>query len=434
MANWRDRLNEAQFRGVPFYYEKVDGEIGRRTVLKEYPGRDKPHVEDLGLATRKFTIDMFFLGDNYDADRDAMREALETAGPGELIHPYWGTMEVTPFGSARFTESTKQGGLAKIAVTFVEAGDELDLVEKPATAQVTIATAEKLTDAVKSQFETVFSVADAIEQVVDDAVSMVEDVASSINTVRGKIAAALLVVDSAKAAITAVSSGAAALVLTPTLLANAVEGMVTAVVEGVTSIGDAFDTVAEFFDGEDSLPSEGNVIAAKARVDALLGCIIGMGAVTDALAPAAEGSAQQQEIKRTNQEAFVRLTKTLSVCSVSTAAVSLTYESYEQAQEVRESISDLIDDLLLDDELGDELYGPLVDLRASLADHFAETAATLPELSEIIPQESVPALVLAYQIYGDHMRETDILARNPHIRDQTAVPAGQVIKVLLDAA
>ncbi len=144
------------------------------------------------------------------------------------------------------------------------------------------------------------------------------------------------------------------------------------------------------------------------------------------------GTAQQQSIKRTNQECLVRLVKASVIASVAETAVELDFESYEQALSLREQITDLVDDLLTDSGVGDDLYGPLADLRASVTVHFDGVASSLPELQEYMPIITMPALLLAYQIYGDISREPEILARNPSIRDQSAVPGWQAIKVLID--
>lgn len=431
--SWRDNLQEASFRGVPFLYESVDGEIGRRTVLKEYPGKKaKPRVEDLGPASRKFPMNIFVLGDDYDIERDALRKEFETEGPGELVHPYWGVMQVTVHGTVRVTESTKFGGMARFSVTFIEAGDELELLESPATADAVTFSAADIVAAANAQLDELFSVVDAIESVVQEVIETIQAVASVVNAIRGKIAAVLLVVDAAKAAINAVVDGVSDLIRTPILLANAVNTMITTVVDGVTSIGAAFAEVAEFFDGEDALPADGNILAKRARVDALTKAIAGLALIEDAFPALGTGTAQQQAIKRANRNALLRFVKASCIAAVSTVAVELTYESYDQAQAMREDISELIDDLLTDEEIPDDLYGPLVDMRANLAKHFAAVANGLPELEEYTPNATLPVLVLAYQIYGDSTRETEILARNRQIRDPNAVSGGEPIQVLID--
>ncbi|HCJ3312695.1 TPA: DNA circularization N-terminal domain-containing protein, partial [Escherichia coli] len=39
---WKDRLQDASFRGVPFKVEEESAGTGRRVETHEYPNRDKP--------------------------------------------------------------------------------------------------------------------------------------------------------------------------------------------------------------------------------------------------------------------------------------------------------------------------------------------------------------------------------------------------------
>lgn len=48
---WKDRLQDASFRGVPFKVEEESAGTGRRVETHEYPNRDKPYTEDLGKIT-----------------------------------------------------------------------------------------------------------------------------------------------------------------------------------------------------------------------------------------------------------------------------------------------------------------------------------------------------------------------------------------------
>lgn len=43
---WKDRLQDASFRGVPFKFEGEGAAVGRRVETHEYPNRDKPYTED----------------------------------------------------------------------------------------------------------------------------------------------------------------------------------------------------------------------------------------------------------------------------------------------------------------------------------------------------------------------------------------------------
>ncbi|HXG47681.1 MAG TPA: DNA circularization N-terminal domain-containing protein, partial [Methylomirabilota bacterium] len=106
---------------MSFKYSEVEGAGGRRMVVHEYPTRDEPDTEDLGRKAREFTIEAYLLGDDYMAARDRLVAALEEAGPGTLVHPYRGQISVM-VRDYRLRETTREGGAARISISFVEAG------------------------------------------------------------------------------------------------------------------------------------------------------------------------------------------------------------------------------------------------------------------------------------------------------------------------
>ena len=120
---WRDNLVQASFRGVRFSVDETEAPIaGRRVAVHEYPGRDQPFVEDMGRVTKRWTIEAFVLGEDYDVTRDELIEASDMPGPGELVHPYLGSLQV--FCTAcSLTERTREGRMARFSLSFVEAGE-----------------------------------------------------------------------------------------------------------------------------------------------------------------------------------------------------------------------------------------------------------------------------------------------------------------------
>lgn len=93
MTSWKDNLRPASFRGVPFQVDD-EGTFGRRVQVHEYPNRDKPYTEDLGRAARRFTINAYLVGDDFFEVRDRLIVAIDTPGPGTLVHPYYGEIAV----------------------------------------------------------------------------------------------------------------------------------------------------------------------------------------------------------------------------------------------------------------------------------------------------------------------------------------------------
>ncbi|ECE1532560.1 DNA circularization protein [Salmonella enterica] len=86
---------EGSFRNVPFLVYKEQRErSGRNIVKREYPLRESGGADDLGPKLPAFTFTVIVQGDDAQAQRKALRDALYAPGAGELIHPDYGTLNV----------------------------------------------------------------------------------------------------------------------------------------------------------------------------------------------------------------------------------------------------------------------------------------------------------------------------------------------------
>ena len=119
---WRDQLMRASFRGAPFEIDSHDTTAaGRRVQVHEYPGRDDPYTEDLGRRASEYTLEAYLVGDDYARARDALVAACARPGPGVLVHPYLGELEVV-CTECSVSESTREGRLARVRLAFTVAG------------------------------------------------------------------------------------------------------------------------------------------------------------------------------------------------------------------------------------------------------------------------------------------------------------------------
>lgn len=119
MSEWRDLRREASFRGVPFWVDSDSVPVGRRTQLHEYPKRDQPLVEDMGRQTREYKFDGFIIGPDFISQRDRLLVALDTPGPGELVHPWFGRLTVTA-GDCEISHSRFELGMVRFNLAFID--------------------------------------------------------------------------------------------------------------------------------------------------------------------------------------------------------------------------------------------------------------------------------------------------------------------------
>ena len=83
---WRDKLRTASFRGVEFKVREAETQVGRRNVLHQYPGKEEPYLEDLGLDADVFVVTGYIIQNldndfDYFTDRDLLISALKMPGP-----------------------------------------------------------------------------------------------------------------------------------------------------------------------------------------------------------------------------------------------------------------------------------------------------------------------------------------------------------------
>ena len=128
-ADASDNLKKkASFRGAKFFIQDVDTSVGRRNVSHQYPLRDEPYIEDLGMDIDDFVVNGYVIqnsdnGADYIPERNALIEALKKPGPGTLIHPFYGEKFVSLIGKAKISERFSPGGIARFSMTFAKASD-----------------------------------------------------------------------------------------------------------------------------------------------------------------------------------------------------------------------------------------------------------------------------------------------------------------------
>ena len=91
---WKDELHDASFRGVQFECTSVSGAQAKTVAIHQAPYSNDATVEDMGNDARRITINAIFTGDDYLTWRKALEAAIAVTGPGELIHPTEGILQV----------------------------------------------------------------------------------------------------------------------------------------------------------------------------------------------------------------------------------------------------------------------------------------------------------------------------------------------------
>ncbi len=116
--SWRDELQPASFRGVPFHVAANTRGGGRRGFTYEFAKSERSLDEDLGRRVTRVTVTAYLIGAFYHREADALENALTREGGGQLILPILGPqrMRCEIYNRA---ERKEEGGFALIECAFV---------------------------------------------------------------------------------------------------------------------------------------------------------------------------------------------------------------------------------------------------------------------------------------------------------------------------
>lgn len=404
---WRDEYRPGAFRGVPFHLKSSSSTGGRRTVLNEFPLRDEPMTEDLGRRARKFQLSMTVIGPDYMAQRDHLIAALETAGPGTLMHPFRGELLVAVLGDYSCEESTEQGGLARISATFVEAG-----ATRPdsqlAQGSAGNAAADALQADALAEFEEEFSVAGFASFVAEGAIDSLQTATQSVLNAGGLLEGA----GEFGALYRGLTNNFQQLILSPGNLGGQLLGLVKGLSGGFSN------------------PLQ----ALKAQM-----ALFGLGSRAKPVAGASASLVPARAQLQANQTATYRLIERAAVGEAVRLAVSkpgissgagVDFDNRDQAVEIRDQVLEELDRQQL--AASPQRYRQLAVLSAALVSEMNLRAANLVPLTRVTPATTMPALLLAHRLYGDARQAEQIVTRN-RLAHPGFVPGGVELEVLKNA-
>ena len=120
---WNLTLQDASFRGVTFEVQSVEDRGEKALCVHEYPYRSGAEVEDLGRKPRVIPVTAIFWGVAYESRVKALVAAFEEAGPGELIHPVFGSLTVA-VRRWQISHSAERHDYATVTFEAVEAATD----------------------------------------------------------------------------------------------------------------------------------------------------------------------------------------------------------------------------------------------------------------------------------------------------------------------
>lgn len=390
---WKEKFRQGSFRGVPFFIDAADSAFGRRVVSHEFPQVDAPFVEDMGRKARVFVVECYVLGDDYLTARDLLLAALEKKGSGPLVHPLYGRITSHVEG-VKVRDSSAETRIARFQITFVESGETV----LPQVSDDTVAVVKSSALATRSKLKAAFAaVYDFAGLPYAQSQSVLSSLQSASNAIRDAQGALNKVSDFAKD-LQDIGGSLSQLVLDVELLADSFMDLIGFGLLDEDQNADSIPDLRQSFQGLTSL---------YAFAPSL---------------PAPSGTS----------DAFEELIQLAAINTTADLSSMIDYDSVDEAYLFRDQIFAALDAKMLTVS-DDEVFGALTDLRASVQKDIDARAATLARVVEYSSPQSLPALVIANQLYGNIDQEADIIARNSVRHPGFVSGAGVPIKVLTDA-
>lgn len=424
---WRDDLQGGSFRGVPFYTQHAGGKIGRRVQLVEYPLKDTPNSEDMGRKARSFSIEAFVLGADYMSARDALIDALEAQGPGELVHPYRGRQNVV-VTDASVEESPAEGGMARFTIEFTEAGANLYPASRVDAAAQLQAAADDATDAAQADFLSSW-LPGTSGAVLQDALATAQVAFDWVDQHLGLINDAQAMLDNLIAPIQSLISQPLALYQRLVGSLERIKGTLTTPLTGLT----AFSNV--------QLPSTARQAASK--VQPLMSAALPLSASGAGLASStsngqtATGGTSNQSSATSitanaqiaaNQQAMQTAVQTIAAIQVASTLPDVPVIASADLEAVRDVVLAALDELA--EVASDATYPKLIALKAAAIKAVADRLPTTLDLATVSTHVAEPSLVIAWRKNAALDAEADLVARNA-ITHPGFVPGGASLAVLV---
>ena len=435
MSQFWNGLRPASFRGVSFdSFEQHTESGGRRLVRHEFPLRDTPYAEDLGRKAGQWQVEAFILRNrwaDYEAARDKLRDALNAAGPGTLIHPWIGQMRVCVDGYT-VRESTREGGYCQFSVTFVEAGS---LVEPDIQKD----TAAKVEEAVNS------AEASALDTFLSDLNMLAEDVEAAVDYAEGMVDKVVSYLNTGTRILSDVKSTVRRVIALPDKLAGAFYGLVSSVMgfgsllnfssggsasSGGGSSGSSWTGNVTAF-GNDATESGSSFSVGGFDLESFTSMIFTRKDPPDASWDKQGSESAPVSASTIEDRVYGPLIDYVAAVTVTEMGRLVADTEYETADDAIRDLQIVAEamDIVQAAHCSDAVYAALDDLRATLTDDVTERGAKLPRLGKAVLSATMPALVASYRLYGTAEYADEIVSRN-NIRHPGRVPGGVALEIV----
>lgn len=403
--SYLDERLPASFRGIPFLVETHTTQVGRKTAIYDLPFESAgvAHL-DLGRKPRKYKLKALALEGHLGvqvslrAQRDALVAAFETPGAGLLIHPVYGRKSVVIVGEVTLVESTESGGKIEIECEFQEARDAAAPLPLPEPKAAMVKKAQQLRAAAGTALQAGFLV-HVPDFVAASNIRTLDSALTDLQRLNGLVGAALAVPTHVGNQIEAIANSAAALFHAPQAVYNSIDTAIAQMHQSVLTV------LVALGGSRGGLVTPDSLVVASASIGAL--SVEPTGTTPDRIA------------ERENHARLLIALRASALGNAAETVANLTFTSANDARNMLLTLTDALDTLADNQIAGVEpdqpIFEALRDLIAATVARLSTVAGTLAELTTHTPVATVPAIVVAFNLYGDATRVDEVLARNPQV-------------------
>ncbi|MBK5146002.1 DNA circularization protein [Budviciaceae bacterium BWR-B9] len=428
---WSEHLHPASFRGVPFAVQSGESVFGRRQAVHEYPFRDTVWVEDLGRSTRRITIRGFivqssqlYLSHDVITQRDSLVAACEEKGPGTLVHPTLGEIEVSiPDNGLRITEG-EAGRVFEFTLTFIESGLRVFAITDASTAVSTvrkswfalvsqvvatfIAVVKSEIRAVNQLIKTLKNTANFWVRMVDNTINEATNLGNTFRSTFGSSKYERY--NYGKVGGSTVSGTGK---IQPEPDTEDLPALISQRIAISTESREAVNIAGENFISSDSIDDYGN--AAGELINSML---------SDAVGPADQIRIMEDLASQSNSDVFYNnpadevvssaadhMMNVLAAGAMAYAASQYQPTGYDDANELLTRVCDAIDRVALSsaDRGNDAEYALLIEMRQSIVAILQQAGANLAKMEQVNFNRSLPSLTIANRLYQDTSRSDGLV-------------------------
>lgn len=411
---WED-LRDASFRGVPFYFVDVEGNSGRRAIPHAYPKKEVGWTEDHGAVLTQQQINGILLGNDYQAQFNRLLAALNTPGPGELVHPWFGVQRVQA-GKVTHKLSTEEGGIAYISFEVFEAGEQLFPTQQEDTTATTLSAADSVKAALASG--DYFAALDGVGNMVDTLLDDLQGFVTNLPTLPD-------VLNEWMDRLNRFKDLAGIIVATPGDLIRDITGLISDMKDLVTDAPWALQVYGQLRDKWDGDR------AAQAATKSLVDNIAVNVDTGFASSVTRSSTIDISDAMQTNVDDFRQFVIVSSLVATAETVATATFETSQDAQRTGDALAEHLGEQAIEAvESGQRgLWRSLRALRFAVASDVRIRSVQLPELRRVSPRQTTPVMLLAWRETGDAEQRDALVTRN-RLRYPAFILPSQVIEVV----